>query len=147
MQVLLPLLLWPLIEIGLFVTIGGRIGLWATMAIIFGTFALGIFVIRLQGGGGMMRARQGLRDGQVPTQDLGRGLFGIIAGLLLILPGFLTDILGLILLLPPVQTLLSGAILSRMRGRATVQTATVIDGEWQRMDEPRERPMRDITKD
>jgi UPF0716 protein FxsA len=147
MQILLPLVLWPLIEIGLFVTIGGRIGLWATMAIILGTFALGLFVIRLQGGGAMLRARQGLRAGQMPTQDLGRGLFGVIAGILLILPGFLTDILGLILLLPPVQRLLGKALLSRMRGQTTVRTATVIDGEWQRMDEPGQAPMRDITKD
>lgn len=147
MQVLLPLLLWPLIEIGLFVTIGGRIGLWATMAVIFGSFALGVFVIRMQGGGAVLRARQGLRAGQVQSLNLGRGLFGVIAGLLLILPGFLTDILGLILLLPPVQRLLGGAILSRMQGRTTVQTANVIDGEWQRIDQAGERPMRDITKD
>ncbi|GHC51767.1 FxsA family protein [Neogemmobacter tilapiae] len=147
MQILLPLLLWPLIEIGLFVTIGGRIGLWATMAIILGTFALGIFVIRLQGGGAIMRARQGLRAGQAPTQDLGRGLFGVIAGILLILPGFLTDVLGLILLLPPVQSLLAGAVLSRMGGQGTTRSATIIDGEWHRMDEPGQAPMRDITKD
>ena len=147
MQFLLPLLLWPLIEIGLFVTVGGRIGFWATMAIIFGTFALGVVVIRMQGGGAMMRARQGLRAGQMPTVDLGRGLFSVMAGVLLILPGFLTDILGLLLLLPPVRALLGGAILSRLGGRATSSTVTVIDGEWQRMDDPREHQMRDITKD
>lgn len=138
MRFLLLLVLWPLTEIALFVTIGGRIGLLATMAILLASFALGAWLIRQQGRDAMKQARLGLQ-----SRDLGRGLFHVIAGVLLILPGFLTDILGLLLLLPPVQAGLARLILSRVQIRP--QPSSVIDGEWSRLDD-QAQPY-DISKD
>ena len=135
MWLLLGLLAWPLVEIALFVWIGGAIGVWATLAWVLISAVLGAAIMRISAA----RSAIGLQDGlrQIRTGDPGAqlagGLFGLLAGGLLVLPGFLTDALGLVLLLAPVQRLLARAVLARavvMRG-ATVRRSDVIDGEWQ----------------
>ena len=101
MWLLLGLVGWPLTEIALFVTLGGAIGLWPTLAIVVGTGLLGISILRGRG----MRTFGQLRQTVTmqPRQPLGEGLVTMVAAILLVLPGFLTDALGLVLLIPPVQ--------------------------------------------
>jgi UPF0716 protein FxsA len=90
MPFLWVLALWPVVEIGLFVLIGGRIGLLATFAVILATGALGVWVFR------------GLGRGKGPVSGMAAAdhVLRALAALLLILPGFLTDMAGLILLIP-----------------------------------------------
>lgn len=106
----------PLIEISLFVVIGGWIGLWPTLAIVIGTAALGVWLLKQEG----ERARSGLRAslnaGRSPTAMLAGGAFRAVAAMLLILPGFLTDTIGLLLLLPPVQHWVSSRLSARAKG-------------------------------
>lgn len=114
----------PLIEIALFVTVGGWIGLWPTLGIVVGTAILGVAVIRRQGA----QALEGLRQaGQMRRNPLGQiaenALVGM-AGVLLILPGFLTDSLGLLLLIPPVRQL----VIRSFAARAQVYGAASFDG-------------------
>lgn len=101
MWLLIGLVGWPLVEIALFVTLGGTIGLWPTLAVVIGTGLLGMAILRKRG----MRSFGQLRQTVTlqPKQPLGAGLLTMFAAVLLILPGFLTDALGLLLLIPPVQ--------------------------------------------
>ena len=113
MPVLLLILLLPLIEISLFILVGGRIGLAPVLVMIVLSLFLGILVLRAN----QARARALLQDGlrQVsPGTFLAQGAFGAIGGLLLLVPGFLTDALGVLLLLPPIQRLIMRTIAARI---------------------------------
>lgn len=103
MWVLVAFLAWPLVEIGLFVEIGGRLGLWPTLALVLLSGALGLGLLRREG----MRAQSGLRatlSGLGPSgPPPGESALIFLAGILLILPGFLTDTFGLVLLVAPLR--------------------------------------------
>lgn len=136
MPVLMLFLMWPLIEIGLFVTLGGALGLWLTLLIVLGTAALGITLLRSQGlrTADMLRREMGaLRD---PVQMAGDGALQVLAAILLILPGFLTDALGLLLLIPPLRRALVAAL-----SRRIVVRGGGIDGhdDWSNGPMPRDR--------
>ncbi|MDQ2065186.1 FxsA family protein [Xinfangfangia sp. CPCC 101601] len=111
MKIFTAFLLWPLAEIALFVLIGGEIGLWATLIWVVLSGVLGVSVLRMSALP-MRETMQGLR---APAEGATRGLFMGMAGVLLILPGFLTDAIGLLLLLPPVQALFAQHVLSRLK--------------------------------
>ena len=134
-------ILWPLAEISLFVTLGGWLGLWLSLAIVIGTAALGILVVRMQGMQVNETVRSALRNGQDPTKPVAFGALRVLAGVLLILPGFLTDIIGILLLLPPVQIALM-ALLSRRAQRPLNASPTnspvpdILEGDWKRIDTP-----------
>ncbi len=142
---------WPLIEIALFVTLGGWLGLWLSLAIVVGTALLGVVLIRLQGPVALINARAALQQGIDPRQSLASGAMGIVAGILLILPGFLTDTVGLLLMFPPVRSALMMLIVQRVRqqhgapktGFQQQQDDAVIDGDWRPIDpEQPKRPDR-----
>jgi len=109
----------PILEIALFVEIGGAIGLLPTLGIIFGTAVLGIAVMRWQGLRALDRLRASVETGADPVGPIAHGALILVAGGLLVLPGFFTDFLGLLLLLPPVRELL----IRRGASRVTVQAA------------------------
>ena len=136
----LPVVLlgWPLVEIALFVVIGGKIGLWATLAWVLLTGVLGVLALRLT----MARTALDLRAMRDPARMAAGGAMGMLGGLLLILPGFLTDALGLLLLLPPVQALAARVISSRIRvvRPRTSRDAGVIDGEYTDVTPNRDGP-------
>ncbi len=108
----------PIIEIALFIQVGGVIGLWPTLAIVVGTAILGSWMIRTQGAMAMARLRESLATAQDPTEPLAHGAMILVAGVLLLTPGFFTDTLGFLLLLPPVRT----AAFRYLRSRMNVQT-------------------------
>lgn len=114
MWFILALMAWPLVEIGLFVEIGGRLGLWSTLGFVLGSAMLGVLVLRSQAARaqtGLRAAMEGLGNPAVP---LAQEALILLAGGLLILPGFLTDLFGLLLLLPPVRALLIAALSRRV---------------------------------
>lgn len=103
----------PLIEIGLFVTVGGWLTLWPTLAIVLGTGFLGVVVMRQQGMRAMSDMQSAVRGMQNPMSPMAHSALIMMAGFLLILPGFLTDTLGLLLLIPPLRQF----VISRFAGR------------------------------
>ncbi len=103
MWLLAALILVPLIEIGLFIEIGGALGLWPTLALILVTAALGAGLMRAQGFAAMMRMRDAMDRGEDPRGPLAEGAMILFAGALMLTPGFFTDALGLLFLLPPVR--------------------------------------------
>jgi UPF0716 protein FxsA len=103
----------PFAEIAGFVVIGGRIGVLATLAWVVLTAMLGLALIRRQGLDALGRARAALRRGESPTAELADAALVSLAGVLLLLPGFVTDAFGLVLALPPVRR----RVVARMRAR------------------------------
>lgn len=127
----------PLIEIALLVAIGSQIGVLTTVLWVILSAVLGLSVLRGQSERANSLMRGGLRVS--PGMFLAQGAFRVVAGLLLILPGFLTDAVGLLFLVPVVQKLALAAIASR----ATVSTVhrydrdDIVEGEFTVDDAPR----------
>lgn len=105
----------PLIEIGLFVTVGGWLTLWPTLAIVLGTGVLGVFVMRMQGLRAVSDMRSAMQSMQNPVSPMANSALIMVAGILLILPGFLTDSLGLLLLIPIVRQFVIGHYAGKIR--------------------------------
>ncbi|MGB8814845.1 MAG: FxsA family protein [Paracoccaceae bacterium] len=93
----------PLIEIALFIKVGGWLTLWPSLAIVLATGFLGIWLIKRQGRQVLDEMRGSMNGRGNPIAALAHGGMILIAGVLLILPGFLTDTLGLLLLIPFVR--------------------------------------------
>lgn len=102
---MLPLLLLalPLAEIAVFVLVGSEIGVLATVALVVASGILGALLVRIQGFGALTRIRATVEAGGSPGRDLVHGMMIVVAGMLLLVPGFITDVVGLLLFLPPVR--------------------------------------------
>lgn len=107
----------PLIEIALFVVIGGQIGLWATLAWVVLTGVAGFALMRAQGARAVTDLRRVAAGVGDPAKPLADGAVLMFAGLMLVLPGFLTDAVGLALLLPPVRAWLLRSVRARVSVR------------------------------
>lgn len=132
----LALLGIPLIEVALFIVVGGAIGLWPTVALVVATAIAGTALIRLQGLAVLAQARVKLDRGEPPVGDMFHAMGLVIAGVLLLTPGFLTDTLGFILLVPAVRTAIGRFLWTRFgaEGGPTGPRDDVIDGEFTRVD-------------
>lgn len=110
MPILILFLLLPLGEIWLFVKVGELIGAWQTAGLVLAMAIVGAILVRVQGFTVLQRARATLAAGEFPTSDLLDGLFVLIAGFLMIVPGFFSDFLGILLFIPPVRRWLGASI-------------------------------------
>lgn len=110
----LGLLVLPIVEIALFIKVGQTIGLWPTLALVIGAALFGAMLLRQQGLSVVNQLRGNISAGQLPARTIADTMMIGLAGLLLILPGFLTDILALALLLPPVRSWIYGGLASRV---------------------------------
>ncbi|SES07920.1 UPF0716 protein FxsA [Tranquillimonas rosea] len=95
----------PLIEIALFIQVGGLIGLWPTLLIVLLTAMAGTYLVRTQGAGALSDVKRSLNGMRDPTEPLAHGAMILVAGLLLLTPGFFTDAVGFALLTPPLRKL------------------------------------------
>ena len=94
----------PLVEIALFIQVGGLIGLWPTLLIVLLTAMLGTWMVRSQGALAMAQLRGSFNRLSDPTEPLAHGAMVLVAGVLLLTPGFFTDALGFLLLVPAVRS-------------------------------------------
>ncbi|MEO1774591.1 MAG: FxsA family protein [Pseudomonadota bacterium] len=118
MPLFIALVLIPIIEIGLFIEVGGALGLWPTLGIVVLTAAIGTWLLRTQGIGVLQELQTKLQHGEDPSATLANGAMILVAGVVLLTPGFFTDALGFLLLIPPVRAALIRAAAHRvvMRG-------------------------------
>lgn len=117
MWLFLAFLTVPLIEIALFIKVGGIIGLGWTLAIVVITAVIGTLLVRSQGSAALNNLRGSFSRLEDPTEPLAHGAMILFAGALLLTPGFFTDLFGFALLMPPVRA----AVLAYLRQRIKVQ--------------------------
>ncbi len=134
----------PIIEIGLFIQVGGAIGLLPTLSIVVLTAIIGTWLMRAQGIAALKKLQSSLETGTNPADPIANGALILVAGILLLTPGFFTDSLGLALLIPPLRQAIIKWIAARMAARATVYASatytsstrgsaahTVVDGDFE----------------
>ena len=146
--ILLSFILVPLIEIGVFIQVGGLIGLWPTLGLIVLTAVVGTALLRQQGLSTLRRARETMARHELPVNEVFDGVCLVAAGALLLTPGFITDALGTALLLPPFRALIRGPIVRRVMARADFfgpggapgGPGATINGEFSEDDNPDDPP-------
>ncbi|MFO4659559.1 FxsA family protein [Vibrio cholerae] len=104
----------PVIEIALFIQVGGVLGVWPTIALVLLTAIAGASLVRSQGLQTLLTVQQRLAQGQLPAQQILEGVMLAVAGVLLLTPGFFTDILGMLVLLPAPRAYFAKQLMSRV---------------------------------
>lgn len=144
----------PLLELAVLIRVGEAIGLWQTvLLLIFGAIA-GSLIIQIQGLTALRRTFEQLSRGEPPLEPMIDGALLCLAGGLLIIPGFLTDIAALVLLVPPIRHQIGRWAMHQVAGPGSVpprappgpgqarprddrfQDGIVIEGEYERIEEP-----------
>ncbi len=115
MWLLIAFIAVPLIEITLFIQIGGTIGLGWTLAVVILTAVLGTWLVRAQGIMALSKLQSSFSDLRDPTEPLVHGAMILFAGALLLTPGFFTDAVGFSLLIPQFRQAAFNAIRSRVK--------------------------------
>ena len=126
--IFLLFVLVPIAEIALFIEVGDVIGLWPTLGIVIATAFLGTGLLRAQGVAAFARAQATMAEGRVPVEEVVHGFCLVIAGALLLTPGFFTDAIGFALFLPPVRLALGRAALKWFSQHGTVHVHTQSQG-------------------
>jgi UPF0716 protein FxsA len=108
MPIFIPLafIIVPVVEIAVFIHLGGEIGLWNTVLLIVLTAIMGTWLLKSQGLATLQRAQESLGRQVFPIAEVFDGLCLVIAGVLLLTPGFVTDAVGFLLFLPFVRVIL-----------------------------------------
>ena len=120
----------PLIEIAVFIEVGGALGVWPTIGATVATALAGSMLLRAQGLTTLMRARAQMDQGQLPAREMFEGICLVLAGALLLVPGFVTDALGLLLFIPPFREALRRYIGHRLAQRGEAgRTRIFVDGQ------------------
>lgn len=133
------LLLVLIVEIALFVQLGGRLGVVLTLTWLALAALLGAILIRVQGWMTLVRAREALARGQLPALEMLEGLALVFAGILLIVPGFFTDLLAVLLVIRPLRRALVLAFIPRRpppppSRRGPPARGRVLNGEYRADD-------------
>ena len=132
---LLIIILVPIIEIYLFIKIGSQIGAFSTISLIFISAFLGIIYARYEGFNTLKSGMSQIVKNEMPIYEIISGAALAFAALLLILPGFATDILGLLIIFPPTRKLL----LKKVSTKYSKKKHDFIEGEFEDIDEDNER--------
>ena len=140
--ILLALLIVPLLEIAVFIEVGGAIGLMPTLAVVVLTAILGTAFLRQQGFSTLRRAKASLERNEMPVAEIFDGACLLVAGALLLTPGFVTDAAGGLLFIPALRAWLRRFLMRRLLSTARVRAdaggpesgggvrGTVIEGEY-----------------
>ncbi|KJK07926.1 MULTISPECIES: FxsA family protein [Pseudomonas] len=156
---LLLFLIFPVLELYVFFKVSTAIGFFPALLLIIAGSALGVLVVRVAGLATALRARESMQRGELPAEDMFQGLMLALGGGLLLLPGFISDVIGLIFLLPFTRRLIGRKMRARAEAQAMRQRAfgddpfmtrpgsangqprqpNVIEGEYEHRD-PRDPP-------
>ena len=119
----------PAIEIFLFIKIGGQVGALNTVALIFLTAIIGVYFAKLQGIQTLKSGMVNLYQNKMPIYEIMSGASIAIAALLLIIPGFFTDLIGFLLLIPFTRRIIFSLVLKNKSQTAVNREDGTIDGE------------------
>ncbi|MEN8935935.1 FxsA family protein [Planktotalea arctica] len=156
MWLFLAFLSVPLIEIALFIQIGGAIGLWSTLGIVVLTAVIGTFLVRTQGALALQNLRQSFGTLSDPSEPLAHGAMILVSGALLLTPGFFTDAIGFALLIPAVRSAVFRYLKARIKVKSFEmgsaprqrhpQDPTIIDGDFKEVPRDPNAPPSGWTK-
>jgi UPF0716 protein FxsA len=132
--VLLSIILIPIIEIYLFIKIGSQIGAFNTISLIFITAAIGVVYARYEGLNTVRSGFSQLVKNELPAYEIISGAVITFAALLLIVPGFATDVLGFLLIFPITRKLIFGKLSSKFK-KETIKKKPYIEGEFEDIEE------------
>lgn len=150
MWILLAFIAVPVIEIGLFIQVGGVIGLWPTLLIVILTAIAGSWLVRNQGMVALTNLKSSINEMQDPTESLASGAMILVAGVLLLTPGFFTDAVGFLFLIPTTRNWIIAAMRNKIKTsqfefhsttqhnppqNRTTQDNSVIDADYQDVTE------------
>ena len=127
----------PLVEIYFLIQVGQNIGALSTILLCILTAVLGAILLRIQGMLTLMKAREKLRRGELPADNLLEGLILLIAGVLLLTPGFVTDLVGFLCLVPSLRSLLAMKMLHRAFQEDLRRRNIIVEGEFWEEDKQR----------
>jgi len=132
----IALLSLPVLEIYLLIKIGSTIGFVPTIMLLLAAASVGTWLLRTQGLAIWVRVEQSLRNGELPAIELMDGFVILAGGILLLLPGFLSDVAGLLCLLPQTRKLIMGWLLQRrveqQPSHPDDNASHTIEGEYRR---------------
>jgi UPF0716 protein FxsA len=133
MLFLLLLICWPLAELYVAIRVADAIGVLATVILLIAGWPVGIWALRAQGAAAWRRLSAAVADGRAPGREVLDGALIIFGGALLIVPGFITDVVGLCALLPPTRFVLRRQLVRNLRSRLVVR-ATRFPGDGRSYD-------------
>ena len=137
-SVLLSIILVPIVEIYLFIEIGAKIGTINTILLIFITAITGIIYARYEGLNTLRSAYSQMIKQETPAYEIISGAAIAFAALLLIIPGFVTDIIGFLIILPITRKLIFGKVSTKIKKRES-NKQNFIDGEFEDIEDDDER--------
>ncbi|MFQ3192543.1 MAG: UPF0716 protein FxsA [Paraglaciecola sp.] len=145
----------PIVEIAILINVGEQIGGWYTVGIVILTAFAGAHLVRQQGLSTLMQAQQKMQAGTMPGQEMAEGLLLVIAGVLLVTPGFITDAIGFLLSLPMTRPLIAKGVVKKLsihmvnpsfngdfsqqnhqQPHTTDKSKDIIEGEFEHKDKP-----------
>ena len=138
--VLITIILVPIIEIYLFIKIGGQIGAFTTISLIFITAIIGIIYARYEGLNTLKSGFSQLVKNELPAYEIISGAAIAFAALLLIIPGFATDVLGFLLIFPFTRKIIFGRFVDKFKS-GTKNKKPYIEGEFEDIEEDDERKL------
>ena len=139
-SVLIALILVPVVEIYLFIKIGGQIGAFNTISLIFITAIIGIIYARYEGLNTLRSGFSQLIRNEAPIYEIISGAAIAFAALLLIIPGFATDLLGFLLIFPLTRKLFFGKMINKLKSETKIKKP-YIEGEFEDIEEDDERKL------
>jgi UPF0716 protein FxsA len=128
----------PIAELALLIQVGQLIGVWWTILLLIADAMLGSWLLKTQSRAAWRRFNDALAEGRVPHREVVDGVLVIFGGVLLLTPGFITDIFGLLFLFPPTRVLLRGLLVRRGALRlmgSMPMTATPPNGRFRHPDD------------
>ncbi|MEA2157902.1 MAG: protein FxsA [Solirubrobacteraceae bacterium] len=139
------LILWPIAELFVAIEVARAIGVLETILLLILSWPLGIWAVRTQGAAAWRRLTVTMAERRAPGRELLDGALVLLGGLLLVVPGFLTDVFGLVLLFPPTRAALRPLLARNLHSRVFVRAARFtgqpydIDSTAHDIDQPRLR--------
>ena len=138
--VLLAIILIPVVEIYLFIKIGSQIGALNTILLIFATAIIGIYYARYEGLNTLRSGITQIVKNELPAYEIISGAAIAFAALLLIVPGFATDVLGFLMIFPFTRKFLLGNLSSKFKNKNN-DRKNIIDGEFEDIEDDNDRKL------
>ena len=136
--VLLAVILIPIIEIYLFIKIGSQIGAFTTIFLVFFTAVVGVYYARYEGINTLRSGMMQIIKNQIPAHELISGAAIAFAAVLLIIPGFATDLIGFLLIIPITRRLILGRLNKKFENKET-KKSNFIEGEFEDIEDDNDR--------